>query len=138
MGSTHILNSAAQPTNAPSPHMWHHARGNKQAFEWHKTHRQEAALLQQRNNQPNTNFLTFCAQFMPKCQLIQCQNTDCTTVYYSLIILLLQLAITAPFMDKKTQIKSTQCRQLPPNTPNSKLTDYYALVKCVLHLGVLN
>src|SRR4029434_10636030 len=41
-------------------------KGNKQAFQRYKIYCQEA-LLQQRNNLPNTNVLTFCAMF--KCDV---------------------------------------------------------------------
>lgn len=32
MGATHKLNTAAQPTHAPSSQIWRHLRGSKQVF----------------------------------------------------------------------------------------------------------
>lgn len=50
------------PTYACSLQMWHHVKkGDNQAFQWNVVYCQEA-LLPQRNNLPNTHFLTFCAK----------------------------------------------------------------------------
>lgn len=63
MGATQIFNSAAQPTNAFSPQMWHHVRGNKKVFNGTRgIYCQEAFVW------PNTDFLTFCAKFSLKSQ----------------------------------------------------------------------
>lgn len=63
LGTTHILGSAAHPTNAPSLKIWHHLKGKWTGFPMFKIYCQEA-LIQQRNNLPNIHLLTFCAMFM--------------------------------------------------------------------------
>ena len=57
MGTTHLLSSAAHPTNVCSLEMCHHLK-EKEAFQLYEIYCQEA-LLQQGNNLPNTDFLSF-------------------------------------------------------------------------------
>lgn len=62
MGVAHIRNCSAQPANPFSLPVWLDFRRNEQAFQQYKMYCQEA-LLQQRNNQPNTNFFTLYVKF---------------------------------------------------------------------------
>lgn len=75
--------SWAQPTHSallliPQIHVPYKCGTILQAFQWHTMYCQEA-LMQQRNNLANTNFLTFCATFGVSPMLI----VKCGVVFFS-------------------------------------------------------